>query len=123
VLTSVFNLIWLILLQCIKICKTDIQTFYLDTWTTVLCEPCLTALAKNTLTYLLTYLLTYCLWQVFGTNQADTFWLPPVDNLITGKNARHVQTVIERGMERGVLLQCRDSNIVAYRLCKLVSLL
>lgn len=56
---------------------------------------------------------------IFGENNADTFWLPPVDGLLSDdKMVPHVQTVLERGMLRGVLLQCRNSNIIAYRLCK-----
>lgn len=56
---------------------------------------------------------------LFGDDAADTFWLPPVDGFLSDtKMEPLVQTVLERGMERGVLLQCQDSNIVAYRLCK-----
>ena len=33
----------------------------------------------------------------------------------------HVQQVLERGMEGGVLLECHDRNILAYRLCKYVA--
>jgi len=58
--------------------------------------------------------------QIFGDNQAETFWLPPVKNLMPDAKVPLVQTALERGMERGVLLQCHDSNIVAYRLCKSV---
>ena len=41
---------------------------------------------------------------------------------MSSKMVPHVQTVLERGMEYGVLLQCHDSNIVAYRLCKYVAI-
>ena len=56
--------------------------------------------------------------QIIGEKQAEVLWLPPVNDLMPIKTAPHVQRVLERGMERGVLLQCRNSNIVAYRLCK-----
>jgi len=55
---------------------------------------------------------------VFGENAAETFWLPPVQDLMSSNMVSMVQNVLERGMQGGVLLQCIDSNIVAYRLCK-----
>jgi len=61
---------------------------------------------------------------VFGENQAETFWLPPVKDLLPSRMVSTVQTVLERGMERGVLLQCQDDgSIMAYRLCKYVTAL
>jgi len=61
--------------------------------------------------------------QLYGESAADVFWLPPVDGLMSdSKMVGHVQTVLERGMERGVLLQSDHySNILAYRLCKYAS--
>jgi len=62
-------------------------------------------------------LICLCVWQVLT---AETFWLPPVsEQLMTDSRlVPHVQSVLDRGMLRGVLLTCQDGNITAHRLCK-----
>jgi hypothetical protein len=56
---------------------------------------------------------------LYAEPRAEPLWLPPCTNLMSNeKLEQHVQTVLERGMERGILVQCVDNDIVVYRLCK-----
>lgn len=57
--------------------------------------------------------------QLFGPRQAEAIVLPPCENYMNVEVHRTVASkMLSRGLQRGIVIHCIDSNIFVYRLCQ-----